>query len=169
MSEALTTISEASGIIRMAKELSNSLGAVAPIRVLVVDDLTTDCALIKNWLQSSGRLYEVDCCYKYDDAIAAVSKKHFDVIFIDESLGPKKGGLGFIEETRTMGLNVPFVMVTGNNSKDADTRAMGADCMAFISKNTMSGESLDRAARYSIKNHVTRSIAQHQNANRQLS
>lgn len=82
------------------------------MRLLVVEDDKNLCDTMAFHLKKEG--YEVDTCYRGDDADYYFSQGTHDAIILDRML-PGVDGLHLVEEIRNHGGVIPIIMVTAMN------------------------------------------------------
>ena len=79
--------------------------------ILIVDDETSLRNTFRTFLKRAG--YEtVEAVSSFDEAINAVSEKHFDLTFCDIVL-ESHSGVDLLKQFRRLGIECPVVMVTG--------------------------------------------------------
>jgi CheY-like chemotaxis protein len=92
------------------------------LRVLIVEDSTTDTNLILRVLRRIGRLVESD---RVEDEAAmrvALASRPWDLIVSDWSL-PKFSGLGALAVAKQNDLEIPFIIVSGTIGEERTWRA----------------------------------------------
>jgi two-component system, sensor histidine kinase and response regulator len=105
------------------------------MRILVAEDSVGNRELLVALLQSRG--HSVTGVSNGREALAALEKETFEVIFMDEEMP----GMGGIEATRALHANSAFVGklpmivgVSGNNSEEDEKRCLAAGMDAFLAK-----------------------------------
>ncbi len=102
--------------------------------IILIDDEELTQELIRHMLRELdlGEIAIYSSCSK---ALARIKKdgEHFDLIISDWEV-PGMNGLDFLKEFRKIQKDTPFLMVTGNASKDLVLSAMKAGVTAFIAK-----------------------------------
>ena len=58
-------------------------------KILIVDDDTTFCIMLRKWLEKRG--FEVDTAFSYKDAVKQLDKAGFDLVLTDLRLPDKDG------------------------------------------------------------------------------
>lgn len=106
--------------------------AMGQIRLLVVDDSTTMCALLNNELTKMG--YIVAATHSMEDAIELCDKQEFSLVLSDLVM-PGMGGIKGIQAIRKRHPRMPVIAMTGVGS-DAEVkkrlheaRMVGADAL----------------------------------------
>ncbi len=88
-----------------------------PLRVLLVEDSTNDTFLVVRELQRSGMEVEFERVETAAYMKAALETKVWDVIICDNFL-PQFDGVSALGLYRRMGLDVPFIMISGMLGED---------------------------------------------------
>ncbi|MBI4976315.1 MAG: PAS domain S-box protein [Spirochaetes bacterium] len=123
------------------------------IRVLVVDDDEDDYIIIRELLREvHHRSYETDWLPHGRDIAGALAKKTYDICLIDYNLGGDNG-IAIIRSVMTAGRSIPFILITGQDDYEVDLKAMQAGARDYLSKNTLSPDSLERSIRYAVNEH----------------
>jgi len=106
-----------------------------PIRALIVEDSEQDTKLLLRELQ---RDYEV-AHERVETAAAlceALERERWDVIFCDFSL-PNFSGLAALRIVQELGLDVPFIFVSGKMGEDVAVEAMKSGAHDYVMKNNL--------------------------------
>jgi signal transduction histidine kinase/CheY-like chemotaxis protein len=107
-----------------------------PLRVLLVEDSEDDATLVMRALRQGG--YEVRC-ERVDTSAAmstALTGGAWDVVISDYAM-PRFSGLGALTLLQDMGLDVPFILVSGTIGEDVAVRAMKAGAHDYIMKGNL--------------------------------
>ncbi|MFH1878257.1 MAG: response regulator [Candidatus Omnitrophota bacterium] len=80
-------------------------------RILVVDDETEICDIIKIFLTKKG--FEVLAVQCGEDAMALLAKETVDLLILDKKM-PGIGGLGVFWELKKVGRHIPAIIMTGS-------------------------------------------------------
>jgi len=107
--------------------------------VLLVDDDRDFHLLVKEMLGRLGR-FEVTSAESVDEALALLSKGHYDVIVADY-LMPGATGLDMLRTLRSEGNDTPFVMFTGKGREDVAIDALNSGADFYVQKGGDSGAS----------------------------
>jgi len=89
-------------------------------KVLIIDDEEGIRFSFERFLSKEG--YDVTTAGHYDEALAAIAQKEFDLIVADIILGGKTG-LDFVREARARGIKCPVVIITGDPTSESATDA----------------------------------------------
>lgn len=100
-------------------------------RILLVEDDRTSAAMLSRWLTHAGFVCEhVDNC---TEGLAAVSKREFDLVFLDYVL-PDGDGIHLLKELRPYLEDCPVIFITAHGSVDIAVEAMKAGAEDYITK-----------------------------------
>jgi len=107
-----------------------------PLRALIVEDSEDDALLIARELRRGG--YELaseraDTVTTFESAIA---RQTWEVIIADYSM-PHFGGLAALKRVKEMGLDVPFIIVSGTIGEDSAVAAMKAGAHDYVMKDNL--------------------------------
>jgi two-component system sensor histidine kinase UhpB len=89
-----------------------------PLRVLLVEQSSRDIELILFELRDSGFQVEPTVVETRDDFHRALKNQSFDAVLADNLL-PGWSGLDVFANLRAAGLDIPFLLVTGNLGEEA--------------------------------------------------
>jgi PAS domain S-box-containing protein len=104
-----------------------------PLRVLIVEDLEDDAELVLNELERGGYepFYErVDTAAAMN---AALDKQHWDIVIADYSM-PNFSAPAALTLLKNKGLDLPFMIVSGNIGEDVAVAAMKAGASDYLIK-----------------------------------
>ena len=122
-------------------------------KLLLVEDDEDDYFLTNELLRDIyGPNFELDWVRTEDDAIAAIAKAEHDVYLVDYRLG-KTNGIDLVRELSETAASAPFILLTGQNSRELDFEAMRAGASDYLVKSDITAPLLDRAIRYAIERH----------------
>lgn len=119
----------------------------ASTSILVVDDETSLRNTFRIFLERAG--YEtVLAVGSFDEAVAAISSRIFDLIVTDIVLG-SHSGIDLLKKVRDLGIACPVVIVTGYPHVDTASEAVRLGAFDYIPK-PVEKETLLKAARLAI-------------------
>lgn len=120
-------------------------------RILVIDDDEDDFFITSEYMRKiKDAQFEIDWCYKYQDAIQKMRSHAYDIYFVDYYLGAKTG-LQLIKEAFNSHVEEPMVLLTGKGNQAIDREAMQAGAMDYLIKSELNEEKLERCIRYSME------------------
>ncbi|OPY75390.1 MAG: Oxygen sensor histidine kinase NreB [Syntrophorhabdus sp. PtaU1.Bin058] len=104
------------------------------LRVLIVEDSEDDALLLLNLLKRNG--YEVthERVEKEDAMRSALQEKPWDVILCDYKM-PQFDGMRALKLVSDMGIDIPFIIVSGTIGEDIAVECMKAGAHDYIMKN----------------------------------
>lgn len=119
-----------------------------PLRVLIVEDAENDAALLQFELERIG--YQPQC-RRVDDRAAmleALQSQPWDLVIADYVL-PGFHGLAALALVQEMGLDLPFIILSGLITEDAAVAAMKAGAHDYLMKGNLArlGPAVDRELR----------------------
>lgn len=102
--------------------------------VMVVDDQPAARSMLKKMLKEMN-IQQVFEAPNGRDALAFIDSapEMVDVVLCDWNM-PAMSGLDFLRQVRSVGLDVPFLMVTGRADKESVIEAKDAGVSAYIAK-----------------------------------
>ncbi|MBN1788812.1 MAG: response regulator [Sedimentisphaerales bacterium] len=99
--------------------------------VLVVEDIQTNQALIKTLLEKLG--FVVTVAENGLEAIEAVKKQHFEMIFMDVQM-PEMNGYDATKRLRSLGIKTPIVAMTASVVEDDEQKCRQAGYDNYLAK-----------------------------------
>ena len=136
-------------------------GDTAPIRVLLVEDNSTDVFLLQEllaeaWSTSSFRVTHVE---RLGAAVQRLAAERFDVILLDFGL-PDSLGLDTFTTLYTQAPEVPIVVLTALSDEAVAVEAVQAGAQDYLVKGQVTGNLLVRALRYAVeRQHLLTALA----------
>jgi diguanylate cyclase (GGDEF)-like protein/PAS domain S-box-containing protein len=122
-----------------------------PVRVLLVEDDEDDFVLTRDLLAESRRTeFVVDWVDSFDHALTSIAHDPHDVALIDYRLG-EQDGIELIRQARSMGVEAPLILLTGQGDGDIDLLAMRAGAADYLVKGQIDAQLLERSIRYSLE------------------
>jgi signal transduction histidine kinase len=120
------------------------------MRVLIVEDSTTDSTIVQRYLQRDSSAPEIHTAARLADALKIAQSEPLDVILLDMSL-PDAQGVDAVHRMRTAVPHVPIVILSGLEDESVSTEAMQAGAQDYLIKGHVDDVSLRRALRYAIE------------------
>src|SRR5687767_2340277 len=119
------------------------------IRILLLEDLPEDVALIERALKKEEVHFELKCVETRCDFIEQFQKFNPDVILCDHSL-PQMNSIEALKIKSEALSKVPFILVTGSVSKDFAQNCLKQGADGFVLKNDL--EALPDIIRNALQN-----------------
>ncbi|HET9096343.1 MAG TPA: hybrid sensor histidine kinase/response regulator [Candidatus Baltobacteraceae bacterium] len=120
------------------------------MRVLIVEDSTTDSTIVQRYLQRDSEAPEVHTATRLSDALAIAQTVALDVILLDMSL-PDAQGVDAVRRMRASVPHVPIVILSGMEDESIATEAVQAGAQDYLIKGHVDHVTLRRALRYAIE------------------
>ena len=125
-----------------------------PIRILVVDDDEDDFLIITDYIKGiTAYKFQIDWCFKYDDAVNHIFNSTHDLYFVDYMLG-EKTGLELIQEVKLKNSEEPVILLTGIDSRDLGIQAMRNGAVDYLEKSELNTEKIERCIRFSLERSI---------------
>jgi signal transduction histidine kinase/DNA-binding response OmpR family regulator len=120
------------------------------MRVLIVEDSSTDSTIVQRYLRRGATAPEVHGAGRLSDAIAIAQTTQLDVILLDMSL-PDAQGVEAVRRMRAGAPHVPIVILSGLEDESVATEAVQAGAQDYLVKGRVDDVTLLRALRYAIE------------------
>ncbi|HFE44639.1 MAG TPA: hybrid sensor histidine kinase/response regulator [Nannocystis exedens] len=121
------------------------------ITVLLVEDDEDDYMLFMDTLNDIvSSNYRLTWVQTYDDALAELRSREFQVCLFDYRLGARTG-LELLRAVRATGCEVPVIFLTAQTERQFDIEAMKAGASDFLNKHDSDPAQIERAIRYAIE------------------
>jgi len=121
------------------------------IKILIVDDDEEDFFITTEYIKNiKSNKFEIEWCYKYENALDHISQNSFNIYLIDYHLGAKTG-LELIKEAVKNNWEQPFILLTGKGNQQIDIEAMQAGAVDYLIKSELDTEKLERCIRYAME------------------
>jgi serine phosphatase RsbU (regulator of sigma subunit) len=128
---------------------SRSLGDPSRLRVLLIEDDPGDAYLVRDLLESESRDYDVTWVQDVAEATAALGAAEFDCALLDLGL-PDSTGLDALHRLHLVSPRTAAVVLTGLDDQIRSDNALEVGAQDYLTKATVSRESLNRSIRYAI-------------------
>lgn len=133
------------------------------VRVLLVDDDREEYVVTKKYLKDARTgTFQLEWASSFDDALRAMKDTHYDVCLLDYHLGARTG-IELLDEMRSLGYDLPVILLTGRGSLALDLEAMQMGAFDFLEKGDVTPVLLERSIRYTIENHRARTALREAN------
>ncbi len=107
-----------------------------PLRVLNVEDSEEDALLLERELKSGGYDPEVERVCSAVDMKAALKTRQWDIVISDHVM-PGFSGLDALQLLKDVGIDLPFIIVSGKIGEDVAVQAMRAGAHDYILKGSL--------------------------------
>jgi serine phosphatase RsbU (regulator of sigma subunit) len=129
---------------------SRPMGESSRLRVLLIEDDPGDAYLVRDLLESGGRDYDVTWVQDIAEAATALGgESDFDCALLDLGL-PGSQGLESLHELHRVSPRTATVVLTGLDDQIRGDQALEEGAQDYLTKATVSRESLNRSIRYAI-------------------
>jgi len=102
-------------------------------QILLIEDEEPIRRVMVKILAEEDASYEVTEAENGKAGLNALKKKNFDLVLCDIKM-PKMDGIEVLQEANSLGLNVPFIMLTGHGNIETAVGAMKLGAYDFIPK-----------------------------------
>jgi len=134
-------------------ELPPASGGDAAPRILLIEDDADDAALTRELLGDIfGAALALEWVRSWDAGLAAVGETRHDIYLVDYRLGDRNG-LQLVRAAIEGDAAAPFIVLTGQGSREIDLAAMRAGASDYLVKSEMTAPLLERAIRYAVERH----------------
>lgn len=139
---------------RLDREVARvmELSSVEKVRILIVED-DEGCRNAFKAIFNDSRLSRcaVEFAESVNEAMALIATRVFDLLVLDYKLADGTAA-DLVRQWRQFGYEVPFVCVSGDETRDEEMQQLGA--LNFISRECASEPSaLERVIRYALHNY----------------
>lgn len=110
-------------------------------KILVVDDDTTFCIMLKNWLGKRG--FEVENAFSYKEAVKKLDKETFDLVLTDLRL-PDKDGIDLLRLIKEKTPVTQVLLMTGYADIQTAVTAMKLGAFDYVAKPVIPDEILKK-------------------------
>lgn len=110
-------------------------------KILVVDDDTTFCIMLKNWLGKRG--FEVENAFSYKEAVKKLDKETFDLVLTDLRL-PDKDGIDLLRLIKEKTPMTQVLLMTGYADIQTAVTAMKLGAFDYVAKPVIPDEILKK-------------------------
>lgn len=126
-----------------------------PVKILIIDDDEDDYFIICDYLrQIKDKIYQIDWCYNYKEAIDHLKLRKYNLYFVDYKLGANTG-LDFLRTAIKIGNQDPIIFLTGKGTKEIDIQAMQEGATDYLIKSELTTEKLERSIRYALERAIS--------------
>lgn len=111
------------------------------VKILLVDDDTTFCLMLKTWLSKRG--FVVEEAFSCEEALNKVKEQHFDIILTDLRL-PDKDGMYLLETVKASAPDVQVILMTGYADIQTAVLSIKQGAFDYVSKPVIPEEILKK-------------------------
>ncbi len=120
----------------------------ARLAILVVDDDEDDFFIARRLLERATEARaDVDWAQGYDEGLAALVTRAYDVALVDYRLGARDG-LDLLRQAVAQDCPTPIILLTGQGDRAVDLQAMAAGAADYLVKWEFEAPLLERSIRY---------------------
>jgi signal transduction histidine kinase len=122
------------------------------LRILLVDDDQVDRMAVRRSLRAGGVTAEVTDAVDVASALAAAQGQPFDCVLLDYNL-PGGDGLRVLRGIRGAGLDVPVIMLSGQQDTQTAVGLMKEGASDYLAKDGLTPERLAQSLRHAVRLH----------------
>lgn len=120
------------------------------IRILIIDDDEDDYLITSEYIKHiPAAAFQIDWCYKYDEALDLMCRNKYDLYFTDYRLGARSG-VDLLKDMISMRCEVPVILLTGKGNREVDMEAMQLGAVDYLVKTELTVEKMERCIRYAL-------------------
>ena len=119
------------------------------LRVLLIEDDPGDAYLVSDLLESASPDFDITWVHDIAETTAALAEADFDCALLDLGL-PDSEGLETLQRLRQVNPRMAAVVLTGLDDQIHGDPALEVGAQDYLTKATLSRESLNRSIRYAI-------------------
>ena len=108
----------------------------AELRVLIVEDSDDDAQLMLREIRQGGYAVQSERVQTQADMEAALARQPWDLILSDYTM-PHFSAMGALETLKASGLDIPFIVVSGNIGEETAVAALKGGANDFLSKDKL--------------------------------
>lgn len=120
-------------------------------RVLLVDDNEIDAEIVRALVRRMPEVgWELHWAASLEEGLSSLAAHPVDIVLVDYWLGDHTGA-DFIRQARASGCSLPMIVVTAVDDPANDWRVFLAGAAAFVPKDSLTSEVLERTIRYALR------------------
>lgn len=121
------------------------------LKVLLIDDDEDDYLIVRDLLTDHPQMrIALSWVQSYQQGLEAIIDNAYDAYLVDYHLGARNG-LELIVEAQRVGCNAPLILLTGQDDRNIDLRALQAGATDYLVKGQISAPLLERSLRYAVE------------------
>lgn len=122
-----------------------------PLKILVIEDNPTDFFLLKEFIKLLDiPLNDVDNCTAISEALVALERKAYDLIFLDLTL-PDSEGLNSFTQINAISSHIPIIVLTSVRNEELALEVVKHGAQDYLIKGNFEAPLLKRSIKYSIE------------------
>ena len=137
------------------------------LKILVIDDSEDDRLLYRRTLQKTGAGHTVSEAADGEEGLKRLQLEHPDCVLLDYSM-PGRNGVEILKRIRARHPFVPVVILTGQGNETVAVTAMKAGAQDYISKTTITPETLEHTIRMAIEHAILQKHVQEQRSSLEI-
>ncbi len=120
-------------------------------RVLLIEDNEIDAEIVRALVRRMPQVnWELHWAPTFEEGLTALASLKVDIALVDFRLDERTGA-DFIREARASGHTLPMVVVTSAPDPANDWHVFLAGAAAFVPKDSLTSELLERTIRYALR------------------
>jgi len=125
------------------------------IEMLIIDDNQDDAIILSRYLGRCDK-HRIETGYAPDlqTALKKLNDRHFDLIFLDNTLGAGTSARDVLETFRAESIDVPVIIFTGQADRKTAIELMKNGAYDCVTKNDLSIEMLEKTIFNTIERHT---------------
>jgi len=127
------------------------MNAAQKTRILIVDDDEDDFMITGDYIRHiPGASFDIDWCYKYDEALQHMRQRHYDLYLVDYRMGARSG-VDLLKDAVASNCVEPIILLTGKGNYKVDLEAMQLGAVDYLIKAELNVEKMERSIRYALE------------------
>ncbi|MCF8045201.1 MAG: response regulator [Desulfarculaceae bacterium] len=121
-----------------------------PIHILLVEDVPEDRDLLMEYLEQTGKSFQVQTADSLDQALQISRNHHFDLVLLDLGL-PDSTGLDTLRRFRANAVSLPVIVLTDIDDEETGIQAIRIGAQDYLDKGRVNKNGLLRSVRHAIE------------------
>jgi two-component system, chemotaxis family, chemotaxis protein CheY len=102
-------------------------------KIMIVDDSALMVAVIHNFIQKTGREFDMIAAHSGQDSVNLYKKEKPDLVFMDIRM-PGMDGVTALQKIKEFDPNARVIMCTAIKTKEEQQKAEESGCVGYITK-----------------------------------
>jgi len=129
------------------------------IQVLIINGDQLDARVLRRHLSHCHRhTIETEHAADFDQALEKLNSRHFDMVFLDNNLMCGMTARDVLEGFHKEGINLPAVIVTGQNDEQAAAELMKMGACDYITKDNLTSGLVEKVILNTAERHMLRAM-----------